>query len=557
MKLHRLFYFFKSILICILCLTIPSLAVDNKEHPVLLIKIPTRERPHKLFKTLDTLQNLSSKENPLHFLITCDSDDISMNNIHVINRLKSYPNLSFSFNNNLSKVEAYNRDLELYDFDILLAASDDLEPVVKNYDKIIVETMLKNFPDLDGVLNFSDGHVGAACNTYPIVGKNFYKKFNYLYHPSYKSLFANEELTLVSRLLGKEFTSNTVILRHNHPVWGLGDWDNLYYRNEALKEHDRAIFKARRSANFFIPASHLNSTSSTETPLYFCTAADSKYFNMLLIAIGSIHATNFAHLGGIAVANIGLTEEEVKLLNTIEKVTVLEVERVHPDIIKQVTVNQYAKMVPGWYAWKPVVIKQALELFPYVLWIDSTTLILKPLDNLFEYLKAEGNFLATIGDETINGQLMHPVSWSATQKVVDAFNLNNPENSWILSQELLLSTTFGVSREGSDKVLTPLYELSKKLDLYEDDGTTPNGFGTGRHDQTLLSILAYKEKLSILKQDYTQQLPMYLTLRDQTKAPLYITWHNIYVNEKTSIFNARGNAIQYSHYAESIIYKNT
>ena len=45
---------------------------------------------------------------------------------------------------------------------------------------------------------------------------------------------------------------------------------------------------------------------------YYCTAANSDYFKILLNLIGSIHETNFDKLGGIAVFDLGLTEDEIK-----------------------------------------------------------------------------------------------------------------------------------------------------------------------------------------------------------------------------------------------------
>lgn len=221
--------------------------------PRLLIKIPTRSRPEQFFKNLDLYYQKLSGEIPYKFLITCDCDDSTMNNPEIIERFKKYPNLAVNFSNNKSKVEAYNRGIEdEQQFDIVLVASDDLEPIIDHYDALIANEMTTVFPDYDGVLNFNDGHVGGECNTMPVIGKKYYERFKYIYHPDYQSLYCDEELALVSKILRKEKVCDQVIIRHNHPVFGSAQWDALYYRNEQLKARDHAVFHARKSHNFYL-----------------------------------------------------------------------------------------------------------------------------------------------------------------------------------------------------------------------------------------------------------------------------------------------------------------
>jgi len=239
--------------------------------PKLLIKMPTRSRPAKFFKNLDKYYQHMSFEYPYEFLITCDEDDVAMNNANVIKRLESYPNLKFTFGKNSSKVEAVNKDLESYDFDVLLVASDDMEPVVRNFDKIIIETMQKNFSDFDGVLNFNDGTIGGSCNTLPVIGKKFYDRFKYVYHPEYKSFECNVELTLVSKILKKEKIINNVIIRHNHPAWGKGIWDDLYEKNQQFYDHDRKLFLLKQKNNFDLSDNDLISGTSKDLSILICT----------------------------------------------------------------------------------------------------------------------------------------------------------------------------------------------------------------------------------------------------------------------------------------------
>ena len=195
-----------------LVLAVSSFVSEANSLPKLAIKIPTRARPAQFFSVLDTYyRNLSGKL-PYQFIISCDEDDTTMNNDACRAKLATYPNLHVSFKPRVSKVEAYNRDLDTVDFDILLVTSDDAVPVAKGYDLVIADTMAENFPDFDGVINFHDGYVSSQCNTLPVMGKKYFDRFGYVYHPSYTALACDVEFTLVARALGKEAICNTIII---------------------------------------------------------------------------------------------------------------------------------------------------------------------------------------------------------------------------------------------------------------------------------------------------------------------------------------------------------
>lgn len=289
-------------------------------------------------------------------------------------------------------------------------------------------------------------------------------------------------------------------------------------------------------------------------PLYFCTTANSLYFVRLLNLIGSIHDTNFSNLEEIAIFNLGLSDAEITKLKKIKKVKIYEIKKTHPDLLKVFVTSPGGKTVPGWYAWKPVVIKQSLELFPYVLYIDAGSTVLRPLDKLFEYIIQEGYFVGTIGNQFDGVNYKHPVGWGTTEYQKKLFDLDNPDRNWILRQESLAANVIGMARTGTGAFLDEWYELSKNLNNFKDDGTAPNGFGTGRHDQTLLSIIGYLNNVTIYKEDYTQKNFTYITVNG-VKEPFYITWNPDFVCEKTHIYNSREDLKKISYYLKKIRYK--
>lgn len=226
--------------------------------PLLVIKIPTRERPERFFKCLDRYYELLSKKNPYFFLVSCDSDDLSMNCESVKKRLSGYEHLFVFWDKRGSKIDAYNRDFEkVPNFDAVLLASDDTWPLVYGYDEIILSMMMERSSDFDCVLKFGDGNDHSEhpdINTLPVVGCKYYKRFGYLYNPSYTAYFCDLELTYVSRLLDKEVVCPKALVRHDHPVFKRTGWDALYQVYFPFYQIDYGVFKGRFLKKFCLDA---------------------------------------------------------------------------------------------------------------------------------------------------------------------------------------------------------------------------------------------------------------------------------------------------------------
>jgi len=292
---------------------------------------------------------------------------------------------------------------------------------------------------------------------------------------------------------------------------------------------------------------------------YYCTAVDSNYVQHAMHLIGSIQEHNWEDLSTIFVIDLGLHDEEKRKFESIEKVVVLDLKKTNPSILTPVTVFQgdhWKKMVPGSYAWKSVTIKQVLEEVPYVLWLDAGTTVMASLNDLFFHIKTAGHFLCTIGDDVDeNGKHAYDVAWGATQYVRDHFLLEEPSYRWLLHNPLVMGGIIGMARgsQGYTNVLQPLYQLTYDLRFFHDDGTTPNGFGTGRHDMPLMSVLAFKNGVKVHAQDSYQKEPMFISGQNGHTS-LYITWRGEVANDQTSLYSSRGDytkcqdALAHIHY---------
>jgi hypothetical protein len=217
----------------------------------LLIKFPTRNRPFKFLSVLEKYIDLMDDKNN-EIIVSCDNNDLSMNQEFVTKSLSKYKNVKIFYSDNKSKIEAINANLTNIHFDIILLASDDMIPIIKGYDTIIKNKMKINFPDTDGVLWFNDGYQKNNLNTLCILGKKYYDRFNYIYYPGYKSVWCDNEFMEVSKILNKQIYFDEVIIQHQHPDWGFGGRDEIHTKNINNENSDKNLFLERKLNNFYL-----------------------------------------------------------------------------------------------------------------------------------------------------------------------------------------------------------------------------------------------------------------------------------------------------------------
>lgn len=225
----------------------------------ILFKYASRSRNHKFFSGLDNIiQNLGDLNN-FCILVSLDVDDVTMNNPDTIKKLtdyvQKYPRkIIVKYGTSKSKIDAINRDVneikEKYNFDILVNFSDDMEFIKHSFDEIIRDRFYVHFPDTDGNIYFNDGFVADTISTMSIIGRKYYDKFNYIYHPSYMSLWCDNEYTEVAKRNQKILYFNENIYRHNHPSNVGGFIDAQLVKTESYSELDRKNYELRLANKF-------------------------------------------------------------------------------------------------------------------------------------------------------------------------------------------------------------------------------------------------------------------------------------------------------------------
>lgn len=193
----------------------------------ILFKYPSRGREQRFFKSLDSIyDNLSDNPN-YHISCTLDSDDEVMNNQTVIDRIGAYKNISISFGLSQSKVHAINRSMPDIDWQILIAMSDDMRWIVKNFDEMIRADMSK---DLDRLLHYPDQDAKKILATMYIAGRTYYDRFGYIYNPKFKSLWCDNLVQDIAIKLGKYKYCDFQLFNHLCPVHGHLPKDAMFKR---------------------------------------------------------------------------------------------------------------------------------------------------------------------------------------------------------------------------------------------------------------------------------------------------------------------------------------
>lgn len=261
--------------------------------------------------------------------------------------------------------------------------------------------------------------------------------------------------------------------------------------------------------------------------IVICTCADELYFEPLINLIGSIHKVDFDNLQEICVYDLGMTKEQRDKIGSIQKVNLYKVDMVNPKLLKPVIIDVHGKSARGWYAFKPVIIKQTLEKYESILYMDAGNTVLSSLLNLYKHIEENGHFI-------LSGAPHNLMDW-ITKRVIKHFDLESEKNKLIINNgtKSISANIIGLSRKYYNNLVLPMYNHAKDLYLFEDDGSGIYGFGKSRHDQTLFSIYSYLLNLKINNQGYS-----FLKVNNK-KIMFHTHYYNHLLNSRSVIYQSR------------------
>jgi len=213
----------------------------------ILIKFPSRGRPEQFKETFESYLKFASNNHKINFICSFDKDDDLMNNPEIKSYLDAHAYVQYFYGDSKNKIEAINADLDNIKFDILILAADDLSPCAPSYDDIIATDMLKYHSDMDGCLHYMNPSWEERLDIGCIMTFNYYKRFNYIYHPSYKTIYCDNEYMEVAKKLGKHKYIQNQIFNHNYVMS-----DPTANKNWPFNHDDEVNYANRKNNNFYM-----------------------------------------------------------------------------------------------------------------------------------------------------------------------------------------------------------------------------------------------------------------------------------------------------------------
>lgn len=206
----------------------------------------TRSRPQKMAEAIDTIVDLSECDSFTIGLTIDDDDSTTLNSYQLSNALESIQ-IKVNPGRSTSKVHAINRGMAGWNGDVVVNMSDDMRFIKRGFDGDIVRAFQG---DTDQFIHFPDGHVNEALPTMSIMGRSYYERFNYIYHPDYQSLWCDNEAMEGAKQLGRYKYVDLQIFHHYHPAWTGEGADPLLLHTESFFEADQQTYRRRSQSGF-------------------------------------------------------------------------------------------------------------------------------------------------------------------------------------------------------------------------------------------------------------------------------------------------------------------
>ena len=206
----------------------------------------TRNRPQKMAEAINTIIDLSTGKNYTIGLTIDDDDSNTLNSQQLANILQS-DQIKINHGLSSSKVHAINRGMAGWSGDIVVNMSDDMRFNKQGFDADIIKAFQV---ESDQFIHFPDGRVNKVLPTMSIMGRSYYERFNFIYHPDYYSLWCDNEAMDVAQQLGRYKYIDLQIFSHEHPAWTGEPADALLIHTESFFEIDQETYQRRSKLGF-------------------------------------------------------------------------------------------------------------------------------------------------------------------------------------------------------------------------------------------------------------------------------------------------------------------
>lgn len=211
---------------------------------------PSRSRPEKAKATYNFWMQNSSGQIEIEHILSLDFSDPMNEDYEAFGS-----NSKITIDHNTCVVEATNQAAKIATGDILIYLSDDFKcphlwdtALFKSFNKTVYSSEI-NLPRLikvDDCLQPFD----VCVLTIPIMTKALYEKLGYFWHPSYKSMFVDEDLYWTCANNNWIIFAPDLKFPHEHPDNGMAQNDETYKRSANNWDQGKAVFAKRKLEGF-------------------------------------------------------------------------------------------------------------------------------------------------------------------------------------------------------------------------------------------------------------------------------------------------------------------
>jgi len=225
----------------------------------LLIKYATRGRAEWFMRAITNILSTMQTEEYI-ILVTADLDDPTMNNPFIQEFCSAHNQVVINYGTSSSKIDAINRDMHLaveLDWDIVVNMSDDMFFKVRGWDNVIRQRVKDTWGDSrDWFAHFNDGYTKDLLPTMSIMGRGYYERDGYIYHPDYRSFSCDAEAMYVAMMRGRHRYFPELLFLHQHPSNSPVGNDETYRTNSLHTPHDTRVYFERLKRYFDEPQGH-------------------------------------------------------------------------------------------------------------------------------------------------------------------------------------------------------------------------------------------------------------------------------------------------------------
>ena len=203
----------------------------------------SRSRPKLAFQTyLNWVQN-ATNPTEIEYIISIDNDDVYKTEYkNLFLNVKIIYNYGF----NKNAVKAINKAARFSKGEIIIVTSDDFNCEL-GWDESILKVINGKHKFL---LKTYDG-IQDWLVTLPIMDRDYYNLFGYIYYPGYRHMFCDTELTCVADLLNCKITSH-LHFKHDHFSIKEQAEDKTTIKANKTWLQGEELFRNRIRMNFFL-----------------------------------------------------------------------------------------------------------------------------------------------------------------------------------------------------------------------------------------------------------------------------------------------------------------